>query len=61
MSEDSNLKKWVKNSPLAPPLTLARMVMAGYCGYKENWSEEDEKTQTILNTIKDQGFYVLEG
>lgn len=58
--QDSNWKKWIKNSPMAAPLTVARMVTAGYCGYPENWGQEDETTKNILDTVRETGFYVYE-
>lgn len=51
-------KNRIKRSPLAAPLTLARMITAGYYNYPEAWAGEDEKTRTILNTIKKTGFYI---
>ncbi len=58
MADANAIKDWIKQSPFAPPLTLARMVTAGYWNYPEKWAREDERTRTILDTIKKTGFYV---
>ncbi len=59
--DDNPIKNWLKTSPLAAPMTVARMMMAGYRGYPTSWDNEDEQTRGILNALNTRGYYVYEG
>ncbi len=56
---ENSIKEKIKHSPLAAPLTLARMVGAGYCGYPGKWEGEEQQVQETLNSIKENGYYII--
>lgn len=53
------IKDYIKTCPIAPHLTVANLLRAGYHSYPQKWKSEDEQTKTILDTVWKDGLYVL--
>ncbi len=53
------IKDFIRTSPIAPHLTVANLLRAGYHSYPQKWKNEDADTKNILDTVWEKGLYVL--
>ena len=53
------IKDYIRTSPIAPHLTVANLLRAGYHSYPQKWKQEDEGTKNILDKVWEDGLYVL--